>query len=102
MPIPATPYIWFNGKLVAWEKATVHVLAHALHYGSSVFEGIRAYATPSGVAIFRLQDHMRRLFDSAKVYRMQIPFTLEQLSGACGQVMSANELSRGAYIRPIA
>lgn len=102
MPIPATPYIWFNGKLVAWEKATVHVLAHALHYGSSVFEGIRAYATPSGVAIFRLQDHMRRLFDSAKVYRMQIPFTLEQLNAACCQVISANELARGAYIRPIA
>jgi branched-chain amino acid aminotransferase len=102
MPIPATPYIWFNGKLVAWEKATVHVLAHALHYGSSVFEGIRAYATPGGVAIFRLQDHMRRLFDSAKIYRMQIPFSLEQLSAACCQVISANELARGAYIRPIA
>jgi branched-chain amino acid aminotransferase len=102
MPIPATPYIWFNGKLVAWEKATVHVLAHALHYGSSVFEGIRAYATPSGVAIFRLQDHTRRLFDSAKVYRMQIPFTPEQLNAACCQVISANELARGAYIRPIA
>ena len=67
MPIPATPYIWFNGKLVAWEKATVHVLAHALHYGSSVFEGIRAYETPKGVAIFRLLDHTRRLFDSAKI-----------------------------------
>lgn len=102
MPIPATPYIWFNGKLVAWEKATVHVLAHALHYGSSVFEGIRAYATPGGVAVFRLQDHMRRLFDSAKVYRMQIPFTPEQLNAACCQVVSANELARGAYIRPIA
>jgi branched-chain amino acid aminotransferase len=102
MPIPATPFIWFNGKLIAWEKATVHVLAHALHYGSSVFEGIRAYATPNGVAIFRLQDHMRRLFDSAKVYRMQIPFTGEQLNAACCQVISANELARGAYIRPIA
>lgn len=102
MPIPATPYIWFNGKLVPWEKATVHVLAHALHYGSSVFEGIRAYATPSGVAIFRLQDHMRRLFDSAKVYRMQIPFSSEQLNAACCQVIAANELARGAYIRPIA
>ncbi len=101
-PIPATRRIWFNGKLVAWEKATVHVLAHALHYGSSVFEGIRAYATPSGVAIFRLQDHMRRLFDSAKVYRMQVPFTLEQLTAACSQVIAANELARGAYIRPIA
>jgi branched-chain amino acid aminotransferase len=102
MPIPATPYIWFNGKLVAWDKATVHVLTHALHYGTSVFEGIRAYATPNGVAIFRLQDHVRRLFDSAKVYRMQIPFAPEQLSGACCQVIAANKLTRGAYIRPIA
>ena len=71
MPIPATPYIWFNGKLVAWEKATVHVLTHALHYGSSVFEGVRAYAVPKGVAIFRLRDHTRRLFDSAKIYRIE-------------------------------
>jgi branched-chain amino acid aminotransferase len=102
MPIPTTPYIWFNGKLVAWEKATVHVLAHALHYGSSVFEGIRAYSTPGGVAIFRLQDHIRRLFDSAKIYRMQLPFSPDQLSTACCQVIAANELVRGAYIRPIA
>ena len=70
MPIPATQFIWFNGKLVPWEKATVHVLSHALHYGSSVFEGVRAYETPKGVAIFRLRDHTRRLFDSAKIYRI--------------------------------
>src|SRR2546430_10497799 len=63
-PIPATQFIWFNGKLVPWEKATVHVLSHALHYGSSVFEGVRAYETPRGVAIFRLRDHTRRLFRS--------------------------------------
>ena len=67
MPIPATKYIWFNGKLVPWEKATVHVLSHALHYGSSVFEGVRAYETPRGPAIFRLKDHTKRLFDSANV-----------------------------------
>ncbi|MGA8708405.1 MAG: branched-chain amino acid transaminase [Steroidobacteraceae bacterium] len=102
MPIPATPYIWFNGKLVAWEKATVHVLAHALHYGSSVFEGVRAYETPRGVAIFRLRDHTRRLFDSAKVYRIQIPFSSEQINDACRQVIAVNALSRGAYIRPVA
>ena len=65
MPIPATQLIWFNGKLVPWEKATVHVLSHALHYGSSVFEGVRAYETPKGVAVFRMRDHTRRLFDSA-------------------------------------
>ncbi|HTT07036.1 MAG TPA: branched-chain amino acid transaminase [Steroidobacteraceae bacterium] len=102
MPIPATPFIWFNGKLIPWERATVHVLAHALHYGSSVFEGVRAYATPRGVAIFRLQDHTRRLFDSAKIYRLQIPFTPEQMNEACHQVLAANELSKGAYLRPIA
>jgi branched-chain amino acid aminotransferase len=102
MPIPATPYIWFNGKLVAWEKATVHVLSHALHYGSSVFVGVRAYQTPRGVAIFRLRDHTRRLFDSAKVYRIQLPFTPEQINDACRQVIAVNELSRGAYIRPVA
>ena len=73
MPIPATKYIWFNGKLVPWEKATVHVLSHALHYGSSVFEGVRAYETPRGPAIFRLRDHTRRLFDSAKIYRINMP-----------------------------
>ena len=102
MPIPATPFIWFNGKLVAWEKATVHVLAHALHYGSSVFEGLRAYETPRGVAIFRLRDHTRRLFDSAKVYRIQIPFSQDQINEACRQVIAVNALSHGAYIRPVA
>jgi branched-chain amino acid aminotransferase len=102
MPIPATPFIWFNGKLVPWEKATVHVLSHALHYGSSVFEGVRAYETPRGVAIFRLRDHTRRLFDSAKIYRIQIPFSAEQINDACRQVVAVNELSHGAYIRPVA
>jgi branched-chain amino acid aminotransferase len=80
----------------------VHVLAHALHYGSSVFEGVRAYETPKGVAIFRLQDHTRRLYDSAKIYRIQIPFTVQQLNDAAREVVTANGLRRGAYIRPIA
>lgn len=102
MPIPATQFIWFNGKLVPWEKATVHVLAHALHYGSSVFEGVRAYATPSGTAIFRLREHTRRLFDSAKIYRIAMPFTPEQIDAACREVVAANGLARGAYIRPVA
>ena len=102
MPIPATPYIWFNGKLVPWEKATVHVLTHALHYGSSVFEGIRAYATPQGVAIFRLRDHTRRLYDSARIYRIQIPFQPDQINAACREAIAANSLSKGAYLRPIA
>jgi branched-chain amino acid aminotransferase len=101
MPIPATQFIWFNGKLVPWEKATVHVLTHALHYGSSVFEGVRAYETPKGVAIFRLRDHTRRLLDSAKIYRIALPYSAEQLNDACRQVISANGLKRGGYIRPV-
>jgi len=102
MPIPATQYIWFNGKLVHWEKATVHVLAHALHYGSSVFEGVRAYPTPRGVAIFRLRDHTQRLFDSAKIYRIALPFQAEQINAACREVVAVNNLGNGAYIRPVA
>jgi branched-chain amino acid aminotransferase len=102
MPIPATPYIWFNGKLVPWEKATVHVLSHALHYASSVFEGVRAYTVPNGVAIFRLRDHTRRLFDSAKIHRIQIPFSPDQVNEACRQVIAVNGLNAGAYLRPIA
>ena len=102
MPIAATQHIWFNGKLVPWEKATVHVLSHALHYGSSVFEGVRAYATPKGVVIFRLHDHTRRLFDSAKIYRINIPFTPAVLNAACCEVVTANGLTNGAYLRPVA
>jgi branched-chain amino acid aminotransferase len=102
MPIPATQFIWFNGKLVHWEKATVHVLSHALHYGSAVFEGVRAYETPRGVAIFRLHDHTRRLFDSAKIYRIHMPFGPEAVNEACRQVIAANGLTHGAYIRPVA
>lgn len=101
MPIPATQYIWFNGKLVPWEKATVHVLSHALHYGSSVFEGVRAYATDKGVAIFRLAEHTRRLFDSAKIYRITVPFTPEQINAACREVVAVNGLKNGAYLRPV-
>ena len=101
MPIPATEFIWFNGKLVPWEHATVHVMSHALHYGSSVFEGVRAYETPRGVAIFRLREHTRRLLDSAKVYRITVPFSAEQLNDACRQVVAVNGLARGAYIRPV-
>ncbi|HJS21990.1 MAG TPA: branched-chain amino acid transaminase [Steroidobacteraceae bacterium] len=101
MPIKATQSIWFNGKLVPWEKATVHVLTHALHYGSSVFEGIRAYETPKGVCIFRLTDHTRRLFDSARIYRIEMPYTEEQINAACKAVVAVNGLSKGAYLRPL-
>src|ERR1700757_1334179 len=101
MPIPATQFIWFNGKLVPWEKATVPLAAHALHYGSSVFEGVRAYETPRGVAIFRLRDHTRRLFDSAKIYRIHMPYSAEGVNDACRQVIAANGLKHGAYLRPV-
>lgn len=102
MPIKAAKYIWYNGQLVPWEKATVHVLAHALHYGSTVFEGERAYATPRGPVIFRLRDHTRRLFDSAKIYRIEIPYTQEEINAACREIVLANELTNGAYLRPFA
>ena len=101
MPIQATEKIWHNGKWINWDDAKLHVLSHVVSYGSSVFEGERAYETPRGVAIFRLRDHTRRLFDSAKIYRIAMPYSPEQISDACRQVISANGLKRGAYIRPI-
>ncbi len=94
--------IWLNGRMVQWDQATIHVMAHALHYGSSVFEGIRVYKTPDGAKIFRLRDHMQRLYDSAKIYRMPIPYKLDELIAVCKEVIIANELMNGAYIRPIA
>ncbi|MCC5869544.1 MAG: branched-chain amino acid transaminase [Gammaproteobacteria bacterium] len=101
MPIQSSRYIWFNGKLVPWEDAKVHVLSHALHYGSSVFEGIRVYRTPTGSQVFRLGDHVRRLFESAKIYRIVIPHTVEDIMAACKQVVAENGLENGAYIRPV-
>ncbi len=100
MPIAPTKYIWFNGELVPWEKATVHVMTHALHYGSSVFEGIRCYSTPRGPAVFRLAPHTRRLFDSARIYRMEIPYSPAELSAACQAVVRENGL-KSAYLRPL-
>jgi branched-chain amino acid aminotransferase len=102
MPLKTSKYIWHEGKLVPWEQATVHVLSHALHYGSSVFEGIRVYKTPAGAMGFRLTDHMRRLYHSAKIYRIKIPFALDVLVEACRDVVRENGLLNGAYIRPIA
>jgi branched-chain amino acid aminotransferase len=94
-------FIWFDGELVPWDKATIHVLSHVVHYGSSVFEGVRCYATPQGPAIFRLKEHTRRLFDSAKIYRMDLPFTQDQINAACKEVVAANKLE-SAYLRPVA
>ena len=94
-------HIWHNGRIKPWAEATVHVMAHGLHYGSSVFEGIRSYPTPQGQAIFRLDDHLRRLYASAKIYDMVIPFDQGTLATACREVIKANGLAR-AYLRPIA
>ncbi|MBN8726538.1 MAG: branched-chain amino acid transaminase [Xanthomonadales bacterium] len=94
-------HIWHNGELKRWEDATVHVMAHSLHYGSSVFEGIRSYDTPAGPAIFRLTDHLKRLYQSAKIYDMAIPFDLATLAAACREVLAVNGLGK-AYLRPLA
>ena len=93
--------IWFNGELVEWRSATTHVLTHTLHYGMGVFEGVRAYETPDGPAIFRLQDHTKRLFNSAKIVGMQLPFTEAQINRAHIDVVEANNLA-SCYFRPMA
>ena len=94
-------HIWHNGHIKPWAEATVHVMAHGLHYGSSVFEGIRSYATPKGQAVFRLTDHLKRLYASAKIYDMPMPYDVPTLAQACRDVITANKLER-AYLRPIA
>ena len=94
-------HIWHNGVIKPWADATVHVMAHGLHYGSSVFEGIRSYATPDGQAIFRLTDHLKRLYASAKIYDMAMPYDVPTLAQACRDVITANGLEK-AYLRPIA
>ena len=94
-------WIWQNGSIKPWADATSHVMAHALHYGSSVFEGIRCYDTPNGPAIFRLSDHNRRLFASAKIYDMVIPYTVDEINAACREVIKRNGFAK-AYLRPVA
>ena len=81
MPIEKTQQIWMDGALVPWDEAKVHVLTHSLHYGSGVFEGIRAYSTADGPAVFRLKDHVKRMFDSAHLFLMDIPYSPAELSG---------------------
>jgi len=101
MPIPATKKIWMDGTFVDWDQATVHVLSHTLHYGTGAFEGIRAYKTPDGVAIFRLDDHMKRLLRSCHVLMMDIPYTLEKLMDAATELVRVNDLTEGCYLRPL-
>ena len=101
MPITTTPKIWMNGKLVDWDKAQVHVLTHTLHYGTGVFEGIRAYETDKGPAVFRLTDHMVRLHNSAKILGMPMPYSVEELVEATKATVRSTGLS-SCYVRPIA
>lgn len=97
----ATELIWRNGTLVPWDEATLHVMSHVVHYGSSIFEGIRCYRTPEGGAVFRLREHMRRFLDSAKIYRMPLELTLDELCAAVTGTIEANNLDE-CYIRPLA
>jgi branched-chain amino acid aminotransferase len=95
-----TKSIWHNGRFIAWEDAKIHVLSHVVSYGSSVFEGIRCYETTQGPSIFRLREHVRRLIDSAKIYRMTVPYSIDDLSEAMVNLVGVNEL-RACYLRPI-
>ena len=101
MPIEKTSKIWMDGTLVDWDEAKVHVLTHTLHYGSGVFEGIRAYPTSRGPAVFRLTDHMQRLHDSAMLLHMDIPYSVEELVSATKETIRVNEVD-SCYIRPLA
>jgi branched-chain amino acid aminotransferase len=94
-------FIWKNGKIIPWAEATVHLMTHGLHYGTSFFEGIRVYETPEGPAVFRLQEHVKRLHDTAKIYGQKIPYSVDEIITACEDVIRANKL-KSAYIRPIA
>jgi branched-chain amino acid aminotransferase len=101
MTLQTTKNIWHNGNLIPWDKAQIHVMSHVVHYGSSVFEGIRCYTQPNAAGVFRLPEHMQRLLDSAKIYRMPLPYTAEQLCSAVVDVVEANGIAP-CYVRPIA
>lgn len=100
MKLPSSGYIWMNGQMVEWEKATIHVLSHVIHYGTSWFEGIRAYNTPKGTAIFRLHEHIKRLERSLRIYHTEMPYSVEEIEQACIDVVKANNL-KSAYLRPV-
>ncbi len=92
--------VWRNGKLIRWKDATIHLASHVVHYGSALFEGLRAYNTPKGTAVFRLQDHTRRLYNSCKIYRMDVPYSQDEFNRAVIETVRANGL-KSCYIRPI-
>src|SRR5579862_2393139 len=100
MGVKKTDKIWHNGKMIAWDDAHIHVLSHVIHYGSSVFEGIRCYETKQGPAVFRLRDHMQRLVNSGRIYYMDNPYSVQQLCDAAGEVVRANHMN-SCYIRPV-
>jgi branched-chain amino acid aminotransferase len=100
MASPRSDFIWMSGKLVPWDDARIHIGSHVVHYGSAVFEGIRCYATPKGPAVFRLDAHTKRLFDSAKIYWMELPYTPDQVNAAVLETIAANRLG-ACYIRPV-
>jgi len=100
MSIQASEFIWQNGEMKPWQQATVHVLSHALHYGSSIFEGIRSYETPDGTMLFRVSDHVERMLNSARIYQMPVAFGKDEIVQICHDVVAINGLS-SAYIRPL-
>src|SRR3981189_690901 len=100
MPIQATEKIWHNGKWINWDDAKLHVLSHVVSFGSAVFEGIRCYDTKQGPAIFRLREHMQRLMNSAKIYRMDLAFSVEEFGNAACELVRHNKLN-ACYVKPI-
>jgi branched-chain amino acid aminotransferase len=100
MPIDNYEKVWHNGKFIPWSQATIHVATHAIHYASALFEGIRCYNTPRGPAIFRLKEHTTRLVNSSKIYRMELPYTGEELSGAMVDLVRVNNI-KDCYLRPV-
>jgi len=100
MAFEKVDYIWMNGRLVSWDDAKIHVLSHVVHYATSIFEGMRVYKTPKGPAAFRLRDHTIRLFNSAKIYRMKIPYTMDEIDDAIMMTIGANRMEE-CYVRPL-
>ena len=100
MPVQKTEKIWHNGKFINWDDANIHVLSHVVSYGSAVFEGIRCYETKQGPAIFRLREHMQRLVNSAKIYRMELPFSVEEFGSVACELVRENKLN-ACYVKPI-
>ncbi len=101
MSLPQAEHIWFDGRLIPWNEAQIHVLSHSLHYGNAVFEGVRAYQTPKGLAIFKLKEHTDRLFSSAKACGIKIPFNKEEINKAHTELLKSNRYNDNVYIRPL-